>query len=364
MALHWCHRQLLPQLANIVCVLFYAMWTLVYLPNPPPTRYTHDLIPPKPCSDNHDCMYLHELGDDAVSYSKEDMLAGRHVQDVNVTFEQQHQAQTQVAAQQAAAKAAAAPMRAAEAPLLAWAGGPTPGEAAAVTVAPTPTEQAQRKKKRQQQRQLETSATATAIAEEGAAAKGPQDPPLSRTQRKALLRRQQQEAQQRRLLAQQQRAEQHDEAEAAAAAGGYSPEATAASASPSPSPSPSPSSEAEADAEDWPTLGRVSAGSVAVPTPVSETGWSSVAAKPSAPPGSDIASPSTPGGLPSGLISLGPLPRSASGPPSSSPRPLGAPFDLPAEGSAAGGVSSLQTLQLGTSVSVVLPAFSAAIVPA
>ena len=29
-------------------------------------------------------MYLHELGDEAVSYTKEDMIAGRHTADVNV----------------------------------------------------------------------------------------------------------------------------------------------------------------------------------------------------------------------------------------------------------------------------------------
>jgi hypothetical protein len=29
-------------------------------------------------------MYLHELGDESVSYTKEDMLAGRHTAEVNV----------------------------------------------------------------------------------------------------------------------------------------------------------------------------------------------------------------------------------------------------------------------------------------
>ena len=47
------------------------------------TKYCSNFLRNQPCT-NKDCLYLHEKGDEAVSYTKEDMLAGRHTQDVQV----------------------------------------------------------------------------------------------------------------------------------------------------------------------------------------------------------------------------------------------------------------------------------------
>eukprot|EP00056_Hartaetosiga_gracilis_P003578 m.64971 g.64971 ORF g.64971 m.64971 type:complete len:546 (+) comp11507_c0_seq1:105-1742(+) len=44
------------------------------------TKYCSSFLKCQPCN-NPDCMYLHELGDEAVSYTKEEMLQGKHVND-------------------------------------------------------------------------------------------------------------------------------------------------------------------------------------------------------------------------------------------------------------------------------------------
>ena len=47
------------------------------------TKYCSRFLLDLPCL-NPDCMYLHELGDEAVSYTKQDMLEGKHAADVAV----------------------------------------------------------------------------------------------------------------------------------------------------------------------------------------------------------------------------------------------------------------------------------------
>lgn len=67
------------------------------------TKYCSSFLRNVPCP-NPECMYLHELGDDKVSYTKEDMLAGKHQSDVTVSAEDE-------AAALAAANAAAAAVK-------------------------------------------------------------------------------------------------------------------------------------------------------------------------------------------------------------------------------------------------------------
>eukprot|EP00730_Choanoeca_flexa_P007753 TRINITY_DN12386_c0_g2_i4.p1 TRINITY_DN12386_c0_g2~~TRINITY_DN12386_c0_g2_i4.p1 ORF type:complete len:1089 (+),score=194.73 TRINITY_DN12386_c0_g2_i4:47-3313(+) len=71
------------------------------------TKYCSSFLRGQPCT-NTDCMYLHELGDQAVSYTKEDMIAGRHTADVNVNARR--------AAEAAAMEAQAGPSLGAAAP--------------------------------------------------------------------------------------------------------------------------------------------------------------------------------------------------------------------------------------------------------
>lgn len=47
------------------------------------TKYCSNFLRNQPCT-NPDCMYLHELGDEANSYTKQDMLEGKHQDDVTV----------------------------------------------------------------------------------------------------------------------------------------------------------------------------------------------------------------------------------------------------------------------------------------
>lgn len=54
------------------------------------TKYCSNYLKNQPCQ-NPDCMYLHELGDEASSYTKQDMLEGKHNADVSIVEGHHHQ---------------------------------------------------------------------------------------------------------------------------------------------------------------------------------------------------------------------------------------------------------------------------------
>jgi hypothetical protein len=50
---------------------------------PPTFSHSTHILPTRFCSTNPHCLYLHEIGEEAVSYTKEDMIAGKHTAEVN-----------------------------------------------------------------------------------------------------------------------------------------------------------------------------------------------------------------------------------------------------------------------------------------